>query len=86
MKTLSSSTSRPVVVGLTPPERGREPTLGDLWLSARQAAARLGVCPRTVHELVARGLLAGYRPTTRYLRFKRSTVDAYLESTRTDKE
>ena len=51
------------------------------WLSMAQAADRLGVAPRTVRRMVARGLLTGYRVgDTRLLRVDRHEVDQCLRT------
>ena len=51
----------------------------DRWISLAQAADRLGVTPRTIRRMIARGRLTGYRiGDTRLLRLDRIEVDMCL--------
>ena len=51
------------------------------WLSLTQAADRLGVAPRTVRRMVARGQLTGYRVgDTKLLRLDEVEVDGCMRA------
>ena len=54
---------------------------GDDWLSTKEAAAALGLTPRTLYRLIDEGQLPAYR-FGRVIRLKQSEVDAFVESSR----
>lgn len=51
------------------------------WLGTQDAAAVLGITPRTLYRLINEGAVAAYK-LGRVLRLKREDLDAYLESCR----
>lgn len=51
------------------------------WLSTADAAARLGITPRTLYRFIDEGQLPAYR-FGRVIRLKESEVDAFIESCR----
>ena len=52
-----------------------------VWLSTAQAAARLGLSPRTLYRFVDRGEVAAYR-FGRVLRFRLDDLDHFIERCR----
>jgi excisionase family DNA binding protein len=52
----------------------------DPWLDSKQAAAHLGVTVRRIHDLVHEGQLPRHGDKGFRLRFRRSELDAYVES------
>ena len=53
----------------------------DEWLSANQAGKLIGVTGKTITRMSERGEITGYRVGSVW-RFKRSDVEAYLETRR----
>lgn len=51
------------------------------WLSTAEAAARLGITPRTLYRFIDEGQLPGYR-FGRVIRLKADEVDAFIEACR----
>lgn len=51
------------------------------WLSTAQAAARLGLAPRTLYRFVDRGEVGAYR-FGRVLRFRLEELDQFIERCR----
>lgn len=51
------------------------------WLSTKEAAARLGVIPRTLYAFIDKGDLPAYK-LGRVIRLKAVDVDAYVEACR----
>jgi excisionase family DNA binding protein len=51
------------------------------WMSTRQAAAYLGITPRTVYRLIDSGQLPAYR-FGRVFRLQGREIDAFIESAR----
>jgi excisionase family DNA binding protein len=51
------------------------------WLSTKQAAAYLGIIPRTLYRLIDSGQLPAYR-FGRVIRLQRHQIDAFIESVR----
>lgn len=51
------------------------------WLSTAEAAARLGITPRTLYRFIDEGQLAAYR-FGRVIRLKTTDVDAFIETCR----
>ena len=51
------------------------------WLSTKDAAAALGLTPRTLYRLIDEGQLPAYR-FGRVIRLKQSEVDAFAASSR----
>ncbi len=51
------------------------------WLSTKDAAAALGLTPRTLYRLIDEGQLPAYR-FGRVIRLKQSEVDAFVASSR----
>lgn len=56
---------------------------GSSWLSVPDAADVLGVTPRTVYRLIARGEVPDHRPRG-FIRLRREEVEAYLHDVRID--
>lgn len=52
----------------------------DPWLDAKAAAEHLHVSVQRVHDLVSQGRLPRHGAKGHRLRFRRSELDAYLES------
>lgn len=52
-----------------------------VWLSTKEAAARLGVTTRTLYRFIDEGDLVAYR-FGRVIRLQQSDVDKYIESCR----
>jgi excisionase family DNA binding protein len=48
------------------------------WITAPEAARRLGVTDRRVRQLIDEGKLIGYRVGTRQLLVKESSIEEYL--------
>lgn len=51
------------------------------WLSTKEAAAALGLTPRTLYRLIDEGQLPAYR-FGRVIRLKQSEVDAFVSESR----
>ncbi|NNC79452.1 MAG: helix-turn-helix domain-containing protein [Acidimicrobiales bacterium] len=51
------------------------------WLSTKEAAAALGLTPRTLYRLIDEGQLPAYR-FGRVIRLKQTEVDAFVETSR----
>jgi excisionase family DNA binding protein len=51
------------------------------WLSTAEAAARLGITPRTLYRFLDEGQLPGYR-FGRVIRLQAADVDAFIERSR----
>jgi excisionase family DNA binding protein len=51
------------------------------WLSTAEAAARLGITPRTLYRFIDEGQLPAYR-FGRVIRLKTSDVDVFIDSCR----
>ena len=51
------------------------------WLSTKQAAAYLGIIPRTLYRLIDSGQLPAYR-FGRVIRLQRHQLDAFIETVR----
>lgn len=51
------------------------------WLSTADAAARLGITPRTLYRFIDEGQLPAYR-FGRVIRLKQHEVDAFIDSCR----
>lgn len=51
------------------------------WLSTADAAARLGITPRTLYRFIDQGDLVGYR-FGRVIRIKATDVDEFIEASR----
>jgi excisionase family DNA binding protein len=51
------------------------------WLSTADAAARLGITPRTLYRFIDEGQLPAYR-FGRVIRLKANEVDAFIEACR----
>ena len=51
------------------------------WLSTKEAAAELGLTPRTLYRLIDEGQLPAYR-FGRVIRLKQDEVQAFVESSR----
>ena len=51
-------------------------------LTVKEAATALGLKPRTVYDLFKSGLLPGYRPTPKAIRFDERDVQEYLAKCR----
>lgn len=51
------------------------------WLSTKDAAAALGLTPRTLYRLIDEGQLPAYR-FGRVIRLKQSEVDSFVASSR----
>jgi excisionase family DNA binding protein len=51
------------------------------WLSTAEAAARLGITPRTLYRFIDEGQLAAYR-FGRVIRLKTNEVDEFIEACR----
>jgi excisionase family DNA binding protein len=51
------------------------------WLSTKDAAAALGLTPRTLYRLIDEGQLPAYR-FGRVIRLKQNEVDAFVASSR----
>jgi excisionase family DNA binding protein len=51
------------------------------WMSTQQAAARLGITPRTLYRLIDQGELTGYR-IGRVIRLQADDVDAFIQASR----
>jgi excisionase family DNA binding protein len=58
-----------------------KPTDDDRWLSAADAARRLGVTTRTLYRLIDIGALTAYR-VARPIRLRERDVASFLESRR----
>jgi putative molybdopterin biosynthesis protein len=54
---------------------------GTKWLTVEQVADELEVGRRTIHGLIDKGAIPGYK-VGRVIRIKRADMDAYLESIR----
>lgn len=51
-------------------------TADDGYLRVTDAAAQLGISPRTLREWIRRGVLPGYRLGPRLIQVRRTDVDA----------
>ena len=51
------------------------------WLSTAEAAARLGITPRTLYRFIDEGQLPAYR-FGRVIRLKETEVDAFIDACR----
>lgn len=51
------------------------------WLSTQEAAAKLGVTPRTLYKLINDGAVPAYK-IGRVIRLKDDELDAYISSAR----
>jgi excisionase family DNA binding protein len=51
------------------------------WLSTKQAAAYLGIIPRTLYRLIDSGQLPAYR-FGRVIRLQRHQIDAFIDTAR----
>lgn len=49
------------------------------YLSISDAAAYLGVTPRTIRQMIADGRLRGYRSGPRLVRLRRDEIDAAMQ-------
>lgn len=49
------------------------------YLSIFDAAAYLGVTPRTIRQMIADGRLRGYRSGPRLVRLRRDEIDAAMQ-------
>ncbi len=52
-----------------------------VWLSTADAAARLGITPRTLYRFIDEGQLPAYR-FGRVIRLQQAEVDAFIERSR----
>jgi excisionase family DNA binding protein len=59
----------------------QEPSDEIQWLSTADAAARLGITPRTLYRFIDEGQLPAYR-FGRVIRLKANEVDTFIESCR----
>lgn len=53
----------------------------DDWLGTKEAAAALGITPRTLYRLIDEGEVPAYK-LGRVLRLRRAEIDAYLDQAR----
>jgi excisionase family DNA binding protein len=65
------------------PDEGEAPSVpaAPEWLSTKQAAAYLGIIPRTLYRLIDSGQLPAYR-FGRVIRLQRHQIDGFIESVR----
>jgi excisionase family DNA binding protein len=60
--------------------RTTTPTKEDRLVGIPEAAAYLGVTPRSIHNMLTDGRLKGYRLGARIVRIRKADIDAALEA------
>ena len=61
-------------------------SLSGEYLTRRESAEYLRISLRTFHDLVSKGLLRKYRVSRGRIVFRRSDLDAYVESNKVEDE